>query len=148
MLIALFSAVPAIVSKSPASIAVSITVKSELACCGHCLYNTEVAMVLAMPSREDTAFVWLETVNKPTLSCGHWCFSKKATLSPPLGCSPACHLTKPCHKERLALPLPRRANADNLCSGSCQPIRLFVARVNAAKPLADEANPAAVGTVL
>ena len=66
----------------------------------------------------------------------------------PSAAVPACHSTKPSARLRAALPLPSRARIDNSFVSSPQPNSPSAARASAAKPEAEEANPAAVGTVL
>ena len=66
----------------------------------------------------------------------------------PSAASPARHSTNPLKTDRHALPLPSRARIDSSRASRSHPNNWSSARASAAKPDADDANPAAVGIVL
>ena len=101
-----------------------------------------------MPSREPTGFSAAHSTTAPTRSSGHSASSRSAKESRPSAAVPARHSTKPSAKLRAALPLPSRANTDSSRGASPQPNSPSTAFASAAKPDADDAKPAAVGTVL
>ncbi len=61
---------------------------------------------------------------------------------------PLIHSAKPPKIDLVAEPEPLRANFESSFEVSCNPAALLAAAARAAKPEADEAKPADVGTLL